>query len=128
VLLAVVLPFCPTVLDGGQHRSPRVALMNIPGCGDNSYDRWERTANALVENVFEVAGFELVSLSRVPYMSHGDNRCGLYTLDDAIFVLRPVKQEGQAERSTEASSSSMGLSRIALILVLLLLLAAWMWS
>eukprot|EP00656_Telonema_subtile_P000841 TRINITY_DN10398_c0_g1_i1.p1 TRINITY_DN10398_c0_g1~~TRINITY_DN10398_c0_g1_i1.p1 ORF type:complete len:282 (-),score=26.26 TRINITY_DN10398_c0_g1_i1:135-980(-) len=90
VVLAVVMPFCPTVLDGGQYRSPRVQLHGIPGCNDKGPNRWERCVNALVDRVFEVAGFELVSISRVPYMSHGDSRCGLYTLDDAIFVLRPV--------------------------------------
>lgn len=83
VVLAVVLPFCPTVIDGGVQRRPTHSL-DIPGCGRAS---WEVCADRLCR-VVEEAGFELVSLSRLPYMSHGDSMAPLYTLDDAVLVMR----------------------------------------
>lgn len=82
-VLAVVLPFCPTVIDGAVQRPPRCRL-DIPGCGQAS---WEECAGALCK-IVEASGFDLVSLSRVPYMSHGDSRRAIYTLDDAILVIQ----------------------------------------
>jgi len=83
VVMAVVLPFCPTVIDGGTQRRPAHTL-NIPGCGKAS---WEMCVDRLCQ-VVEEAGFEVVSLSRIPYMSHGDSCGDLYTLDDSVVVMR----------------------------------------
>ena len=49
---------------------------------------WEAGVEALWENLIAPAGFELVRLSRVPYISEGDHKFGAYVLDDAVFVLR----------------------------------------
>lgn len=41
------------------------------------------------------AGFRLESVSRVPYLSDGDTRCPVYSLDDALIVLS-VPPEGES--------------------------------
>ena len=79
VVLAVVMPYY-SIVDVGTKGAKEAsnALKGIPGRGDKAPNRFERCVNAIVTHVFEKAGFDLVSLSRVPYLSHGDNRRGLY--------------------------------------------------
>ena len=92
VVLACVFPFSPIVDIGTSgKRVPNNTFTTIPGYNDKKPYRFERCINAIVDTVFKVAGFEVVSIAKVPYLSHGDTRCGLYTLDNAIFVLKPVR-------------------------------------
>ena len=91
-MLAVVFPFSPIVDIGTSgRRYPKNTFTKIPGYKDKQPYRFERCVNAICRTVFDVAGFEVHSIARVPYLSHGDSRCGLYTLDDAIFVLKPLR-------------------------------------
>lgn len=41
------------------------------------------------------AGFRLESVSRVPYLSDGDTKCPVYSLDDALIVLSVPPESGQ---------------------------------
>ena len=79
IVLAVVMPYY-SIVDVGTlgAKQAKNALIGIPGRSDKAPNRFERCVNAMVETVFEKSGFELVSVSRVPYLSHGDNRKGLY--------------------------------------------------
>jgi hypothetical protein len=79
VVLAVVMPYY-SIVDVGTKGAKQAsnALKGIPGRGDKAPNRFERCVNAIVTHIFEKSGFDLVSLSRVPYLSHGDNRRGLY--------------------------------------------------
>lgn len=46
-------------------------------------------ANSLPE-VFRKAGFVIEAITRVPYLCEGDMYNDYYTLDDAVFVLKPM--------------------------------------
>mmetsp|Transcript_30673 Transcript_30673/g.42722 ORF Transcript_30673/g.42722 Transcript_30673/m.42722 type:complete len:339 (+) Transcript_30673:90-1106(+) len=108
VVLAVVLPFCPAVMGAGGSRPPKERLP-VPGCCDGSKNNsWEDCVNALVERVLEPEGFQVEAVSRVPYLSHGDNRRGLYSLDDAVLVLSPTADAKDVvpNKSREDSASS----------------------
>ena len=92
IVLAVVFPFSPGVdLGTAGRRPPKKTFTNIPGHRDKDPHRFERCVNAIVETVFDKTGLEVIAIARVPYLSHGDTRRGLYTLDDAIFVLKPIR-------------------------------------
>eukprot|EP00277_Geminigera_cryophila_P019053 CAMPEP_0179447048 /NCGR_PEP_ID=MMETSP0799-20121207/30775_1 /TAXON_ID=46947 /ORGANISM="Geminigera cryophila, Strain CCMP2564" /LENGTH=300 /DNA_ID=CAMNT_0021237263 /DNA_START=160 /DNA_END=1062 /DNA_ORIENTATION=- len=84
VLLAVVLPFSPWVECGGMGRRKRpeqhLAL--------NPRAQWEEAVKELSSLVLQPAGFEILKISRVPYLCQGDASSSVYTLDDAVFVLR----------------------------------------
>lgn len=96
IVLAVVMPFCPAVMAPGGPRPPKHRLP-IPGCCDGSVQNsWEDCVNALVSRVLEPIGLRVETLARAPYLSHGDYRQSLYTLDDAVLVLRkcdPVEEK-----------------------------------
>ena len=81
LLLAVVLPFRPFVEAGATRRPPAESLGLSPDAG------FEASASAMWERVLQPLGFRLHALSRVPYISDGDEKCPTYVLDDAIFVL-----------------------------------------
>ncbi|GAB5353238.1 hypothetical protein AAMO2058_000020200 [Amorphochlora amoebiformis] len=106
IVLAVVMPFCPAVMTVGGSRPPKERLP-IPGCCDGSKrNSWEECVNALVKLVLIPEGLEVVTLSRVPYMSHGDDRKSLYTLDDAILVLKPTAISSWDHRQPCANTST----------------------
>jgi SAM-dependent methyltransferase len=81
LLLAVVLPFRPFVEEGTQRRPPRESL------GLSSTASFEASLDALWRTVLQPLGFRLHAVSRVPYMSDGDEKSPVYVLDDAILVL-----------------------------------------
>lgn len=56
--------------------------------GADGKQKWETQASAFAEQVLLPAGFEVCSLSRVPYLCEGDLFEAYYALDDALFVLR----------------------------------------
>lgn len=90
LLLAVVLPFRPFVELGTQRRPPRESLGLSPSAS------FEDSVNALWTRVLQPLGFRLHAVSRVPYVSDGDEKCPTYVLDDAVFVLSP--DGGQADQ------------------------------
>lgn len=81
LVLALVLPYEPFFYDGPSTIDPLERL----ACSE---PEWEAAASSLVERELEPLGFELVSVSRAPYLSFGDTERGHYLLDDAILVLR----------------------------------------
>ena len=85
LILAVVLPFRPHIEAGANQaqRAPVEQLDSMPRSGS-----FERSAAMLAAEVLEPAGFEVCSLSRVPYLCEGDAARAVYSLDNAIFVLR----------------------------------------
>ena len=83
LILAVVVPFRPFVEGADGTRTKPSEVVDAPSSGS-----WEAGVEALWENLIAPAGFELVRLSRVPYISEGDHKFGAYVLDDAVFVLR----------------------------------------
>lgn len=88
VVLAVVLPWCPFVEVQNKQKAPSEQLPMSGGlCREGA--RFERAASIMMENVLEVAGFEVVKWSRVPYLSEGSATHQYYALDDALFVLKP---------------------------------------
>lgn len=85
LILAIVVPFRPFVEGANRIRiDPTEVVPGVPSTGT-----WEAGVEALWENLISPAGFDLVALSRVPYICEGDQYYGAYILDDAIFVLRP---------------------------------------
>mmetsp|Transcript_8967 Transcript_8967/g.14538 ORF Transcript_8967/g.14538 Transcript_8967/m.14538 type:complete len:283 (+) Transcript_8967:610-1458(+) len=113
VVLAVVLPFCPAVMGAGGSRPPKERLP-VPGCCDGSKNNsWEDCINALVERVLEPEGFQVEAVSRVPYLSHGDNRRGLYSLDDAILVLSPTADNATNGNDAVAKDDSSSQTKLS---------------
>jgi SAM-dependent methyltransferase len=83
LILAIVVPFRPFVEGADGTRTTPSETVDAPSSGS-----WEAGVEALWENLIAPAGFELIRLSRVPYISEGDHHFGAYVLDDAVFVLR----------------------------------------
>ena len=43
---------------------------------------------SFIQDVFQPAGFDLVSFAHLPYLCEGDIHRSFYVLDDAVFVLK----------------------------------------
>ncbi|KAK3239686.1 hypothetical protein CYMTET_50401 [Cymbomonas tetramitiformis] len=85
VIIAVVLPFRPFVEHGAERRSPIERLNMDPNAS------WEQSVKDLTDKLFLPTGFQVESISRVPYLAEGDLYSPVYGLDDAIFVLSVPK-------------------------------------
>jgi SAM-dependent methyltransferase len=81
LLIALALPYNPFFFRGNSTPEPLERL----ACDEPS---WEGAVNGLVERELEPLGFEVVALSRTPYLSFGDAESGLYELDDALVICR----------------------------------------
>lgn len=57
---------------------------------------FEDQTTDIINNVFKPLGFELVTFSRVPYLSEGDLSTSFYVLHDAIFVLKVANNTTQS--------------------------------
>ena len=62
-------------------------------------ESFEAQANSFLKNVLQPAGFELVALSRVPYLCQGDLQHSYYVLYDSVFVLKVAPDFCPASRS-----------------------------
>jgi SAM-dependent methyltransferase len=80
LVIALALPYRPFYYVGAATPEPLERLR----CDEPV---WELAVNSLVERELEPLGLTLVSVSRLPYLSFGDIKRGLYELDDAILVL-----------------------------------------
>lgn len=98
LLIAVVLPWCPFVEDGGQQRTPTEQLPMKGGkCKEKS--TFEQSVKTLVENVFTPMGLEVESWSKLPYLCEGEQGGKeYYVLDDAIFVLKVANEKEQEQQ------------------------------
>jgi len=66
---------------------------------------FEVSLRALVERVLCKCGLEIVSVSRVPYISEGDQYKDYYVLWDAIIVCKSCEiAEDQDQAKTESAS------------------------
>ena len=83
LILAIVVPFRPFVENADGTRSQPDERLDVPSAGS-----WESGVDALWTELIAPLGFDLVALSRVPYISEGDHLYDAYVLDDAVFVLR----------------------------------------
>ncbi len=82
LLLALVLPFQPFVESGVSQAAPS-ELLPISEDGN-----WEESVGELWDGTLKPLGFELVTVSRLPYLCEGDLNQDYYSLDDVILVLR----------------------------------------
>lgn len=87
LLIALVLPYKPYVENNdGSWTEPTEQLI------DNKYNiccaSFEDSIQLLFEHVFSVIGYDILTVSRLPYISAGDNVKPFYVLQDAVFVLR----------------------------------------
>lgn len=83
--VAVPLPLRPHVHVGARTVDPEEVL-------PVERKSWEAAANALASLVFVPVGFDVLSVTRAPYLCRGDDKTPVYVLDDAVFVLR--RREG----------------------------------
>jgi SAM-dependent methyltransferase len=81
LIVALVLPYEPIVLERGQRRAPEERL-------PITASTFEAAASELVEFVLRPLGLRVEVLSRAPYLSGGDADAPLYELDDLIVVCR----------------------------------------
>lgn len=98
-MLATPLPLNPSVEKGTKWVKPteNIALPGKCFCECS----WEESLNHLVKDVLEPAGFCVLAVSRLPYLSEGDYRRSFYTLDDALLVLGPVDPSAQEAASED---------------------------
>jgi hypothetical protein len=107
LLLAVVLPFSEFVEEGTVRRRVHGPLpMRGARCGDGA--SFEASLSALVERAIVPAGFELLSVSKVPYLCRGDMRRAYYVLTDAIIVCKPALATGRGGHGTGAGGAGAG--------------------
>lgn len=66
---------------GSKGHSPSQVL-DIDGC------TFESQVAALMKNVLEPVGYEILRWTRLPYLCEGDLRQAYYWLDDVVFVMR----------------------------------------
>lgn len=92
LVLAVPLPLHAFFYDGPASKDPEERL-------DVSDGRWERAAAQLVERVIDPAGFEVETISRVPYLCRGDSQQALYVLDDVLLMCKE-KMATHVDRSS----------------------------
>ena len=125
LLLAVVLPFSEFVEDGAVRRHVHGPLpMAGARCADGA--DFETSLNALLSRAIIPAGFDVLSVSKVPYLCRGDWRKSFYVLFDAIIVARatsdslaaPVAAKyvgGDVARTAAADIARDDLERAALL-------------
>mmetsp|Transcript_23870 Transcript_23870/g.42066 ORF Transcript_23870/g.42066 Transcript_23870/m.42066 type:complete len:304 (+) Transcript_23870:107-1018(+) len=87
LVLAVVLPWCPFVENGTKQERPSEEL-NMAGASCRDKASFETSLRGLVLNEISQMGLEIVSISRVPYISQGDNYKPYYVLWDSIIVCK----------------------------------------
>lgn len=102
LLLAVVLPFCPFV-ESGARKLPPTELLPLrgglcpcsqPPIASRRYPTFETCVSHMIEDVIVPAGYDVESVSRVPYLSKGGRFSSpYYILEDAIFVLKPSERQ-----------------------------------
>ncbi|MCH2109581.1 MAG: methyltransferase-like protein 9 [Polyangiaceae bacterium] len=81
--VALVLPYSPFVYDGTITRPPRERL-------PITSKQFELATTEFIQFALKALAFEIVSISRVPYLSGGDAQKELYELDDLILIARAV--------------------------------------
>ncbi|XP_054609994.1 protein-L-histidine N-pros-methyltransferase isoform X2 [Dunckerocampus dactyliophorus] len=81
LILAAVLPFQAWVEVGGTWERPKEHLI-VQG------KTWEEQVTILSCDIFQMAGFEVEAVTRLPYLCEGDMYEDYYVLDDAVFVLK----------------------------------------
>jgi SAM-dependent methyltransferase len=109
LLLAVVLPFSEFVEEGTVRRRVHGPLpMRGARCGDGA--SFEASLSALVKRAIVPAGFELLSVSKVPYLCRGDMRRAYYVLTDAIIVCKPALATGRGSHGTGAFGTGAGVA------------------
>ncbi|XP_061519927.1 methyltransferase-like protein 9 isoform X3 [Phycodurus eques] len=81
LVLAAVLPFQPYIEVGGRWLRPQEHL-KVQG------KTWEEQVTNLSHDVFRKSGFEVETVTRLPYLCEGDMYNDYYVLDDAVFVLK----------------------------------------
>ena len=105
LLLGVVLPWCPFVEDGKHQRPPKERMPMDGGfCREGA--TFERSVSILAQRVLEPMGYEIEQWTRLPYLSEGDGNKEIYTLDDAVFVLKPVPLPGEVARREARAQQS----------------------
>ena len=58
---------------------------HLPICGRTI----EQQIVSLHDSVFQPAGFDVVSFTRLPYLCEGDLNTDFFVLNDVVFVLKP---------------------------------------
>ena len=95
LLLATPLPLDPWVEVGKQWKKPEESLgLEVSGEGKRCTGcmGWEETVERLTL-LFIEAGFAVLSVSRLPYISAGNAVKPYFTLDDALFALARTEVE-----------------------------------
>ena len=98
VILAIVVPFRPFVERADGTRGKPSEFVDAPSSGS-----WETGVESLWTNLIKPSGFDLLKLSRVPYISEGDHKFGAYVLDDAVFVLRPTQEPSEVPKVNDST-------------------------
>jgi len=79
VIISIVLPFRGFYYNGNKKCPQLESLIDY-------YKNWEENVNILCKTFVEM-GFEIEKISRVPYLSEGDNKRQCSWLDTAVFIL-----------------------------------------
>jgi ubiquinone/menaquinone biosynthesis C-methylase UbiE len=107
LIISVVLPFSEFVEEGTVRRRPYGALpMNGHRCSDAV--SLEDSLSALLTRAIIPAGFDVISISKLPYLCRGDRVRPYYVLADAIIVCRPRLTGGDVITAGSGDASSAG--------------------
>jgi hypothetical protein len=78
-IISIVLPFRGFYYNGVKKSEQLEHLIDY-------YKHWEENVNILCKK-FNELGFKIIKVSRLPYLSEGDNKKEMYSLDTAVFIL-----------------------------------------
>lgn len=80
---------CLYLLLGGSWHRPKQHL-KVKG------KTWEEQVTELSNEVFRRMGFEVETVTRLPYLCEGDMYNDYYVLDDAVFVLKASEESQES--------------------------------
>ena len=79
VIISIVLPYRGFYMDGLKKADQLETLIG-------TFKEWEESVHSLCKEFVEI-GFKIEKISRLPYLSEGDQHKEMYKLNTAIFVL-----------------------------------------
>ncbi len=91
LIVSTPLPMAPFYQRGARTLDP---VETLPVVGAS----WEAAARSLADDVLLPHGFEVVRLTRAPYLSGGDRRAPFYELD-AVVIVAALSDRGATRRS-----------------------------
>ena len=115
LVIATPLPFCDKVWEGalGKFRASRrpklpLRLPEVLRCGKGVSGPFELAAAGFLAAALGGLGLEVVSWTRLPYLSSGDAKYTHYAFNSAVFVLRHVNGAPAGRKDPACAANNAG--------------------